>query len=59
MSDRKLEDYLFKIVKRTLDWAEVEYEKYEVADLVMLDLINEPIDEVVKEQVRENSEQSA
>ena len=36
---------LFRVVRRTLEWAEVEADPADVADLVMLDLIN--IKEVV------------
>ena len=34
------EEYLFKIARRTLEWGEVEYCEEELADLVMLELIN-------------------
>ena len=35
----KHEDFLFKLVKRTLDWANVDYTDEEIADLVMLELL--------------------
>ena len=34
------EKYLFEIVEKTLDWQEIIYTREEIADLVMLDLIN-------------------
>jgi hypothetical protein len=33
------EKYLFMVAKKVLDWAEVEYKPQELADLVMLDLL--------------------
>lgn len=34
------EDYLFKVVNKVLNWAEVKATPEEVANLVMLDIIN-------------------
>ena len=33
------EDYMFKIAKEVLEWADVDYTDEELADLVMLNLI--------------------
>jgi len=33
------EEYLFKVCKRTLEWAEVDYTQEELANLVMQELI--------------------
>lgn len=41
LTDRELEQYLYKIAKKTLNWAEVKnFTEEEIWDLVMLDLIN-------------------
>jgi hypothetical protein len=36
----KEEKYLFKIVNKVLQWAQVKASKEEIADLIMLDLLN-------------------
>jgi hypothetical protein len=40
MNDKQLENYLFKIVNETLSYFEIEKTNEEIADLVMLTLIN-------------------
>ena len=40
MTTKEQEEYLFKIAKRILKWAEVKYKPSELADLIMLELIN-------------------
>ena len=41
MTKQEQEKYLFKVAKKVLDWAEfTKYTSQELADLVMLDLIN-------------------
>lgn len=34
------EEYLFKVVGKVLEWAEVQADPEDVADLVMLELVN-------------------
>lgn len=34
------EEYLFKVAEKTLKWAKVSYTKEELADLVMLELLD-------------------
>ena len=43
MSVKDHEDYLFKIVKRTLEWAEAKATPEEVAYLVMSELLDIPL----------------
>ena len=38
--EKKEEQYLYKIVKRVLDWVEVDVEEKEIWDLIMLELVN-------------------
>lgn len=39
-TNKQREGYLFKIARKVLEWANAEYEDAELADLVMLDLLN-------------------
>lgn len=46
MTDKEQEQYLYKIAKRVLNWADCkDYEEQELWDLIMLELVN------VKERV--------
>jgi len=40
VTEKELEEYLFKIAKRVLAWADKDYKESELADLVMLELID-------------------
>ena len=40
MTDKQREAYLFKVAEKVLWWADYKYTKEQLADLVMLDLIN-------------------
>lgn len=44
----KLEKYLFEITERTLEYFEVEYNKEDLADLVMLELLNKQVPNILQ-----------
>lgn len=39
-TDKEKEEYLFKIARKILEWGEVEYCEEELADLIMLELLD-------------------